>query len=115
MKKIHTKIKHIKTSDVQDSFELFCLMSIFLISTVSIAGQIMAWLEKAVLDISNAHYEPRLNEIIKDFIMENTWNTPFIIKTGSDAKVRATVSNVLDNSLISHTFWRENEIEIVDV
>ena len=49
----------------------------------------MAWLEKAVLDVTNAHYEPQLGKIVKDFVIENYWNTPFIIKTGRDVKVRA--------------------------
>jgi hypothetical protein len=74
----------------------------------------MAWLEKAILDVSNAHYEPKLGEIVKDFISENYWNTPFIIKTGRDVKVRATVTMVLDRHT-SHTKWRDDEIEIVEV
>ena len=52
----------------------------------------MAWMEKATLDLSNAQYEPRVSEIVRDFVMENTWNTPFIIKTGRDIGVRAKVT-----------------------
>ena len=45
---------------------------------------------KAVLDVTNAHYEPKVRKkIVKDFVIENYWNTPFIIKTGRDVKVRA--------------------------
>ena len=74
----------------------------------------MAWLEKAVLDVTNAHYEPQLGKIVKDFVIENYWNTPFIFKTGRDVKVRATVTMVLDE-YTHNSKWREDEIEIVKV
>ena len=41
----------------------------------------MGWLEKATLDLRNAEYEPKVTDIVREFVMENTWNTPFIIKT----------------------------------
>ena len=43
----------------------------------------MAWMEKAILDLSTAQYEPKVSEIVRDFVRENTWNTPFVIKTGN--------------------------------
>ena len=39
----------------------------------------MAWLEKATLDLTNAQHEDKVCEIVKDFVIENHWNTPFIM------------------------------------
>lgn len=75
----------------------------------------MGWLDKATLDLTNAHYEPNVSSIVKDFVMENTWNTPFIIKTGTDVAVRSRVTMVLDTLQIKHSKWEDDEIEIVEV
>jgi len=74
----------------------------------------MAWLEKATLDLSNAQYEPRVSEIVREFVSENTWNTPFIIKTGYDVGVRAKVTMVLDE-ITYHTKWDDDQIEVLKV
>lgn len=74
----------------------------------------MAWLEKATLDLSNAQYEPKVTKLVQDFVMENAWNTPFIIKTGTDTGVRAQVTMVLDTTT-QHTLWRDDEIEVLKV
>lgn len=74
----------------------------------------MGWLEKATLDLSNAQYEPRVSEIVREFVSENTWNTPFIIKTGNDVGVRAKVTMVLDE-ITYHTKWDEDQIEVLQV
>jgi len=75
----------------------------------------VAWLDKATLDLTNAHYEPNVSGIVKDFVMENTWNTPFIIRTGNDTLVRARVTMILDTLQIKHSKWEDDEIEIVEV
>lgn len=75
----------------------------------------MAWLEKATLDLTNAKFESNVSGIVKDFVMENTWNTPFIIKTGDDVGVRSKVTMVLDTLQIKMSKWRDDEIEVVDV
>ena len=74
----------------------------------------MGWLEKATLDLSNAQYEPRVSEIVREFVSENTWNTPFIIKTGNDVGVRAKVTMVLDE-ITYYTKWDEDQIEVFKV
>ena len=74
----------------------------------------MGWLEKATLDLSNAQYEPRVSEIVREFVSENTWNTPFIIKTGNDVGVRAKVTMVLDE-ITYYTKWDEDQIEVLKV
>ena len=74
----------------------------------------MAWLEKATLDLSNAQYEPRVSEIVREFVSENTWNTPFIIKTGNDVGVRAKVTMILDE-ITYHTKWDDDQIEVLKV
>jgi len=74
----------------------------------------MAWLEKAVLDVSNDQYEPKLSSIVKEFVTENAWNTPFIIKTGTDVGVRAKVTMVLDD-ITFHTVWDDDQIEVLKV
>ena len=74
----------------------------------------MGWLDKATLDLSNAQYEPRVSEIVREFVSENTWNTPFIIKTGNDVGVRAKVTMVLDE-ITYHTKWDEDQIEVLKV
>ena len=78
----------------------------------------MAWLEKATLDLTNAQYEDRVCEIVKDFVMDNYWNTPFVIKTGNirnNTKVRSDVTMTLDSRGVFLTKWRDDEIEIVKV
>ena len=78
----------------------------------------MAWLEKATLDLTNAQHEEKVCEIVKDFVIENHWNTPFIIKTGTmrhNTKVRSDVTMTLDSMGIYLTKWRDDEIEIVKV
>jgi len=74
----------------------------------------MAWLEKATLDLSNAQHEPRVSEIVREFVSENTWNTPFIIKTGTDVKVRAQVTMMLDE-ITYDTKWDDDEIQVLQV
>lgn len=77
----------------------------------------MAWLEKAKLDLTNAQFEPNVKTIVEDFVRENMWNTPFVIKTGTmreNPKVRSTVTMVLDRMAI-HTKWVDDEIEVVEV
>lgn len=74
----------------------------------------MAWLEKAKLDLSNHHYEPEVSKIVREFVSENTWNTPFIIKTGTNVKVRAQVTMILDE-ITYHTKWDDDEIEVLQV
>jgi hypothetical protein len=78
----------------------------------------MAWLEKATLDLTNAQFEPNVKIIVEDFVKENMWNTPFIIKTGTmkdNPDVTNTVSTVLDRMMIHHTIWDYNQIEVVEV
>jgi hypothetical protein len=74
----------------------------------------MGWLEKATLDLSNAQYEPNVTNIVKDFVMENTWNTPFIIKTGHNQEIKRKVHDVL-YVMTSYTTECEDEFEIIDV
>jgi hypothetical protein len=74
----------------------------------------MAWMEKATLDLSNAQYEPKVSQIVREFVSENTWNTPFIIKTGKDIKIRAQVTMILDE-ITYHTKWDDEEIEVLQV
>jgi hypothetical protein len=77
----------------------------------------MAWLEKAQLDLTNAQFEPNVKTIVEDFVRENMWNTPFIIKTGTmreNPEVRNTVTMVLDRMTV-HTKWEDDEIEVVEV
>jgi hypothetical protein len=74
----------------------------------------MGWLEKATLDLSNAQYEPNVSNIVKDFVMENTWNTPFIIKTGNNQEVKRKVHDVLYD-MTSYTKEDECEFEVINV
>lgn len=74
----------------------------------------MAWMEKAILDLSTAQYEPKVSEIVRDFVRENTWNTPFVIKTGNDLRLRAQVTMILDE-ITYHTVWDEDQIEVLQV
>ena len=74
----------------------------------------MGWLEKATLDLSNAEYEPKVTDIVREFVMENTWNTPFIIKTGRNPNVKNKVNEVL-YTMTSNTICTDEEIEVLDV
>ncbi len=75
----------------------------------------MGWLEKATLDLSNAQHEPKVTDIVKEFVMENTWNTPFIIKTGNNPIVKNKVNEVLYDAMISNTVSTDDGIEVLDV
>lgn len=77
-------------------------------------GVTMGWLEKATLDLRNAEYEPKVTDIVREFVMENTWNTPFIIKTGRNPNVKNKVNEVL-YTMTSNTICTDEEIEVLDV
>jgi GDP-D-mannose dehydratase len=68
----------------------------------------------ATLDLSNAEYETRVPEIVTEFCQQNKHNTPFIIKTGTDTRVRAFVTMTLDRITYSSK-WRDDEIEVLEV
>jgi hypothetical protein len=74
----------------------------------------MGWLEKATLDLRNAEYEPKVTDIVREFVMENTWNAPFIIKTGRNPNVKNKVNEVL-YTMTSNTICTDEEIEVLDV
>jgi len=74
----------------------------------------MGWLEKATLDLRNAEYEKKVTDIVREFVMENTWNTPFIIKTGRNPNVKNKVNEVL-YTMTSNTICTDEEIEVLDV
>ena len=49
---------------------------------------------------NKSQHEDKVCEIVKDFVIENHWNTPFIIKTGTmrhNTKVRSDVTMTLDS------------------
>jgi hypothetical protein len=46
--------------------------------------------------------------------MENTWNTPFIIKTGNNQEVKRKVHDVLYD-MTSYTKEDECEFEVINV
>jgi len=77
----------------------------------------MAWLEKATLDLTTAQFEPNVKSIVEDFVRENMWNTPFIIKTGTmkeNPNVRNEVTMVLDRMALN-TLWEDSEIEVIEI
>ena len=77
----------------------------------------MAWLEKATLDLTTAQFEPNVKSIVEDFVRENMWNTPFIIKTGTmkeNPNVRNEVTMVLDR-MARNTLWEDSEIEVIEI
>ena len=76
----------------------------------------MAWLDKAKLDLSNAQFESKENisRTVREFVIENSWNTPFIIKTGTNVTVKTQVTEVLD-SITFYTKWDDDEIEILQL
>lgn len=76
----------------------------------------MAWLEKAILDLSNAQYAPesQITADVKDFVMENTWNTPFVIRVGRNNEIKSKVLCLLDTMNV-YTVLDEDEIEVVQI
>ena len=76
----------------------------------------MAWLDKAKLDLSNAQFESKENisRTVREFVMENSWNTPFVIKTGTNVNVKTQVTEVLD-SITFYTKCNDDEIEVLQI
>jgi len=78
----------------------------------------MAWLEKAILDLTNAQYAPesQITEDVKDFVIENTWNTPFVIKVGRNNHIKSIVLCLLDTMNVYTVIDEdEDEIEVVQI
>lgn len=76
----------------------------------------MAWLEKATLDLTNAQFasENQITEDVKDFVIENTWNTPFVIRVGRNNDIKSKVLCLLD-TMHAYTVLDEDEIEVVQI
>lgn len=113
-------MKNFNFDEFKARLELVTLCTIFLFTLIAVSPPVweikMAWLDKAKLDLSNAQFESKENisRTVREFVIENSWNTPFIIKTGTNVTVKTQVTEVLD-SITFYTKWDDDEIEILQL
>ena len=72
----------------------------------------MGWLYKEEIDVSNTS-EDRLENHLRNQIVEHMWNLPIVIKTGTVPSHRMAIHKLLDELHVSETICRQDSIEIV--
>ena len=77
----------------------------------------MAWLHKEIIDIRDVS-DDYLEKKIRTEVMENMYNTPFIIKAGThneNPNKRSQVTGILDTLHIAECVYRDDEIEVIRI